>query len=129
MAGQDQVATSRHPSTGALIRTYPFQTGEDAEHVHNLSPKVGCVTPAAEPITDDGSIVGAQACADQVGQNLRDKGMLFPRQANILETEGATATRVAELMFDQGLATVDRLPEIRPWIEAMLYKPEYRQDA
>ena len=94
-------------------------------------PAIGLATYAARPtrITDECFIVAAEASADQVGQDLRDKGMLFPSQANILETEVATATRVAEYMFDQGLATAERPREIRPWIEAMLYKPEYRQEA
>ena len=48
-------------------------------------------------------------------------------QANILKTQVATATRMAEYISDQGLATVDRPREIKPWIKAMLYKPEYAQ--
>jgi malate dehydrogenase (oxaloacetate-decarboxylating)(NADP+) len=64
-------------------------------------------------------------CADQVGLELRAKGMLFPSQANILETEVTTATRVAEFMFDQGLAQVKRPHHIRGWIEGELYKPHY----
>ena len=94
-------------------------------------PAIGLATYAARPtrITDECFIAAAEASADQVGKDLRDRGMLFPSQANILETEVATATRVAEYMFDQGLATAERPREIRPWIEAMLYKPEYRQEA
>jgi malate dehydrogenase (oxaloacetate-decarboxylating)(NADP+) len=51
--------------------------------------------------------------------------MLFPSQANILETEVTTATRVAEFMFDKGLAQVERPRDIRAWIEGQLYKPQY----
>ena len=96
-----------------------------------IFPAIGLATYAARPtrITDECFIVAAEASTDQVGQDLRDKGMLYPSQANILQTEVATATRVAEYMFDQGLATAERPPEIRPWIEAMLYRPEYRQEA
>jgi hypothetical protein len=42
--------------------------------------------------------------------------MLFPSQANIL-TEVTTATRVAEFMFDGGLAQAERPRDIRTWIE------------
>ena len=92
-----------------------------------IFPAIGLATYAARPkrITDECFVAAAEASADQVGQDLRDKGMLFPSQSNILETEVATATRVAEFMFDQGLATAERPAEIRPWIEAMLYKPQY----
>ena len=57
----------------------------------------------------------------------RERGMLFPKQSHILETEITTATRVAEYIFDQGLATVERPKDVRAWIEAMTYKPEYKQ--
>jgi malate dehydrogenase (oxaloacetate-decarboxylating)(NADP+) len=52
--------------------------------------------------------------------------MLYPSQANILEIEVTTATRVAEYMFDQGLAQVERPANIREWIEGQLYTPRYR---
>ena len=51
--------------------------------------------------------------------------MLFPGQANILETEVTTATRVAEFMFDKGLAQAERPRDVRAWIEGQLYKPQY----
>jgi len=93
-----------------------------------IFPAIGLATYAARPthITDECFIVAAEASADQVGGDLREKGMLFPSQSNVLETEITTATRIAEYMFDQGLATAERPAEIRPWIEAMLYTPEYK---
>ena len=93
-----------------------------------IYPAVGLATYVARPrrITDACFIVAAQASADQVGPDLRAKGMLFPSQADILETEVTTATRVAEYMFDQGLAQVERPPDIRAWIEGQLYEPQYK---
>jgi malate dehydrogenase (oxaloacetate-decarboxylating)(NADP+) len=61
-----------------------------------------------------------------VGPDLRAKGMLFPSQADILQIELTTATRVAEFMFDQGLAQVARPRDIRTWIEGLIYKPQYQ---
>jgi len=92
-----------------------------------IFPAIGLATYAARPrrITDQCFIVAAQASADQVGPELRAKGMLFPSQGDILETEVTTATRVAEFMFDQGLAQVERPRDIRAWIEGQLYKPQY----
>ena len=37
----------------------------------------------------------------------------------------AGATRVAEFMFDTGLAQVARPCDIASWIEAQLYRPQY----
>jgi malate dehydrogenase (oxaloacetate-decarboxylating)(NADP+) len=92
-----------------------------------IFPAVGLATYATRPrrITDECFIVAAQASADQISPDLRAKGMLFPGQANILETEITTATRVAEFMFDEGLAQVKRPRDIRAWIEHQLYKPQY----
>jgi len=64
-------------------------------------------------ITDECFIVAAQASADQIGPDLRSKGMLFPGQDNILETEPQRQPRVAEFMFDEGLAQVER-PQRHP---------------
>src|SRR6202795_4930997 len=91
-----------------------------------IFPAVGLATYAARPrrITDECFIVAAQASADQISPDLRAKGMLFPGQDNILETEITTATRVAEYMFDEGLAQVKRPRDIRAWIEGQLYKPQ-----
>jgi malate dehydrogenase (oxaloacetate-decarboxylating)(NADP+) len=92
-----------------------------------IFPALGLATYLARPrrITDDCFIVAAEATADQVGPDLRAKGMLFPGQANILQTEVTTATRIAEFMFDKGLAQVERPRDIRAWIEGQLYKPQY----
>jgi malate dehydrogenase (oxaloacetate-decarboxylating)(NADP+) len=92
-----------------------------------IFPAIGLATYVARPrrLTDACFIAAAQASADQIGPDLRARGMLFPGQADILETEVTTATRVAEFMFDQDLAQVERPRDIRAWIEAQLYKPQY----
>ena len=92
-----------------------------------IFPAVGLATYVARPrrLTDACFIAAAEASADQVGPDQREKGMLFPSQADILETEVTTATRVAEFMFDQGLAEVERPRDVRAWIESQLYVPQY----
>ena len=92
-----------------------------------IFPAIGLATYVARPrrITDECFIAAAAASADQVGPDLRAKGMLFPSQTNILETEVTTATRVAEFMFDKGLAQVEKPHDIRAWIEGQLYQPQY----
>ncbi len=92
-----------------------------------IFPAIGLAVYATRPkrITDRMFIEAAKASADQVSRDDRDRGMLFPKQSHILETEITTATRVAEHIFDQGQATVERPKDVRAWIEAMTYKPEY----
>jgi malate dehydrogenase (oxaloacetate-decarboxylating)(NADP+) len=53
-------------------------------------------------------------------------GMLFPPRSNILEVEVRTAARVSELVFDAGLARVDRPADIDVFIRRHIYKPEYQ---
>src|SRR6202008_4270486 len=92
-----------------------------------IFPAVGLATYAARPrrLTDACFIAAAEASPDQVGPDLRAKGMLFPSQTDILETEVTTATRVAEFMFEKGLAQAERPRDTRAWIEGQLYKPQY----
>ena len=92
-----------------------------------IFPAIGLATYAARPrrITDECFIVAAEATAEQVGPELRAKGMLFPSQADILATGVTTASRVAEFMFENGLAQVARPRDIRAWIEGQLYHPRY----
>jgi malate dehydrogenase (oxaloacetate-decarboxylating)(NADP+) len=92
-----------------------------------IYPAIGLATYVARPklLTDECFIIAAQATADQVGDELRAAGRLFPNQSDILETEVTTAVRVVEFMFDKGLAQVERPKDIRAWIEAQLYVPRY----
>jgi malate dehydrogenase (oxaloacetate-decarboxylating)(NADP+) len=92
-----------------------------------IYPALGLATYVARPrrITDECFIVAAQASADQVGPELRARGMLFPSQSQILEMEVSTATRIAQFMFEKGLATVKQPADIRKWIEGQLYTPHY----
>jgi malate dehydrogenase (oxaloacetate-decarboxylating)(NADP+) len=49
--------------------------------------------------------------------------MLFPPQSNILEVEVQTAARVAKVVFDAGLARVDRPRDMVAFIRQHVYKP------
>lgn len=96
-----------------------------------IYPAIGLATFVARPtrLNDECFVVAAQATADQVNPELRAKGRLFPAQSNILQTEITTATRIAEFMFDSGLAQVDRPGDVRSWIEQQIYVPRYNGNA
>ena len=70
-------------------------------------------------------IEAAHAVADQVPPDLLKQGLLYPLQSNILETEIQTAARVAKLVFDSGLARVDRPADMVAFIRQHVYKPQY----
>ena len=73
-----------------------------------------------------GAATGATAVADQVTRAELDSGLLYPPQSNILQTEIATAVKVCEVIFDRGLADVERPGDIRAFVGSQLYTPEYR---
>jgi malate dehydrogenase (oxaloacetate-decarboxylating)(NADP+) len=93
-----------------------------------IFPAVGMAIYAtnAKRVTDEMFIEAAHAVADQVTPEQLKLGMLFPPQSNILEVEVQTAARVAKLVFDAGLARVDRPANMETFIRRHLYKPEYQ---
>ena len=92
-----------------------------------IFPAVGLAIYLTRPqrATDEMFIEAAKGLADQVSPEQLKLGMLYPPQSAILKVEVETAARVAEFMFDNGLATVERPAEIRSWVEGQLYHPQY----
>jgi malate dehydrogenase (oxaloacetate-decarboxylating)(NADP+) len=92
-----------------------------------IFPAVGMAIFAtqAKRVTDEMFIEAGQAVADQVPPELLKQGLLYPLQSNILETEIQTAARVAKLVFDSGLARVERPADMVSFIRRHVYKPEY----
>ena len=64
--------------------------------------------------------------ADQVPSALLNQRLLYPLQSDILEIEIQTAARVAKLVFDSGLARVNRPADMVAFIREHVYKPEYQ---
>jgi malate dehydrogenase (oxaloacetate-decarboxylating)(NADP+) len=75
--------------------------------------------------TDEMFIEAAKGLAGQVSPEQLKLGILYPPQSDILKVEVRTAERVAEFIFDNGLATVERPADIRSWIKEQLYHPQY----
>jgi malate dehydrogenase (oxaloacetate-decarboxylating)(NADP+) len=79
----------------------------------------------AKRVSDELFIEAAKAVADQVSPELLKQGLLYPLQANILETEIKTAARVAKLVFDSGLAGIERPADMEALIRSHVYTPAY----
>jgi malate dehydrogenase (oxaloacetate-decarboxylating)(NADP+) len=75
--------------------------------------------------TDEMFIEAAKGLAGQVSPEQLKLGILYPPQSDILKVEARTAERVAEFIFDKGMATVERPGDIRSWIAEQLYHPQY----
>jgi malate dehydrogenase (oxaloacetate-decarboxylating)(NADP+) len=94
-----------------------------------IFPAVGMAIYAtnAKRATDEMFIEAAHAVADQVTPEQLKLGMLFPPQSTMLEVEVQTAARVAKLVFDAGLARVERPANIEKFIRQHVYKPQYQK--
>lgn len=94
-----------------------------------IFPAVGMAIFAtqAKRVSDKMFIEAAQAVADQLTPELLKQGLLYPLQSNILEVEIQTAAQVAKLVFDSGLARVDRPADMVAFIRRHVYKPEYQK--
>lgn len=92
-----------------------------------IFPAIGMAVFATEAtrVTDEMFIEAARAVADEVPDDLLQQGLLYPLQAQILETEIRTAARVAELIFDLKLARVPRPHDMVAFIREHVYKPDY----
>ncbi len=93
-------------------------------------PAIGLAVYATQAtrITDEMFVEAARATASQLTPDQLAKGMLFPPQSDIFNVEITTAIKVAELVFERGLAQVERPADIRAWINCMVYKPEYHPE-
>jgi malate dehydrogenase (oxaloacetate-decarboxylating)(NADP+) len=79
----------------------------------------------ARHVTDEMVIEAAHAVASQVTPQQLTLGMLFPPQSAMLETGIRAAAQVADLVFDAGLARVDRPDDIQAFIRQHVYQPQY----
>jgi malate dehydrogenase (oxaloacetate-decarboxylating)(NADP+) len=81
----------------------------------------------AKRFTDEMFIEAGHAVADQVPEELLKQGLPYPLQSNILEIEIQTAARVAKLVFDAGLARVERPADMVAFIREHVYTPKYSE--
>jgi len=92
-----------------------------------IFPAMGMAVLATQStrVTEQMFIVAAKAVAEQVTQENIDVGLIYPPQSNILDASLHTAAKIAEYIFDNGLARVDRPKDIEAHVRAMAYKPAY----
>lgn len=92
-----------------------------------IFPAMGMAVLATQAtrVTQDMFIVAAQAVAELVTQAELDSGLIYPPQHDIRAASLHVAARIAERIFDKGLARVERPADIAAHIEAMAYQPAY----
>jgi malate dehydrogenase (oxaloacetate-decarboxylating)(NADP+) len=94
-----------------------------------IFPAMGMAVLATQSsrVTEEMFIVAAKAVADQVTQDELDSGLIYPPQSQILNASLRTATKIAEYIFEQGLARVKKPKDIEAHIHKMAYKPVYEK--
>ena len=94
-----------------------------------IFPAMGMAVYATEAsrVTDDMFIVAAKAVAEQVGEDSLQVGLIYPPQSKILTASLHVAERVAENIFDSGLARIARPKDVGGLIRDKTYVPAYRR--
>lgn len=90
-----------------------------------IFPAIGMAVFATEAkrVTDSMFIEAAKAVASEVSDQQLDKGLLYPPQEHILDTEVRVAARVAKEIFSLKLARVKKPPHLEKWIRSKVYQP------
>jgi len=92
-----------------------------------IFPAMGMAVLATEAkrVTEEMFIIAARAVAEQVTEANLAIGLIYPPTSNILAASLHTAGRIAEYIFDHGLAGVPRPTDIDAHIRVRAYKPVY----
>jgi malate dehydrogenase (oxaloacetate-decarboxylating)(NADP+) len=77
-------------------------------------------------VTDEMFINAAKAVGEQVTEANLEAGLIYPPLSEILAMSLHVARRVAETIFEAGLAGIDRPADLKSFIDRMAYRPEYR---
>jgi len=92
-----------------------------------IFPAMGMAVLATEAsrVPEELFITAAKAVAAQVPESDLDSGLIYPPQSHILEASLTTATKIAEVIYDRGLARHPRPADIGAHIRSLAYNPVY----
>ena len=93
-----------------------------------IFPAMGMAVYATEAkrVTDEMFITAAKAVAEQVTDANLETGLIYPPLSEIRATSLHVALRVAETIFDAGVAGIERPADLKDFIERMAFRPQYR---
>jgi malate dehydrogenase (oxaloacetate-decarboxylating)(NADP+) len=90
-------------------------------------PAVGLAVYATEAtrVTDEMFIVAARAVAEQVSEQNLHMGLIYPPQSRIREASLHVAARVAEHIYEVGLAGTDKPADVEAYVHSRAWRPAY----
>jgi malate dehydrogenase (oxaloacetate-decarboxylating)(NADP+) len=74
-------------------------------------------------------LAAARALAEQVSPQDLAQGSLYPPLSTVRSVSAHIAAAVAEVAFAQGHAGIAKPPQLRAFMEAQMYVPDYPQYA
>jgi malate dehydrogenase (oxaloacetate-decarboxylating)(NADP+) len=92
-----------------------------------IYPAVGLAIYATEAarVTDEMFLKAAEALAARTTAAELTVGLIYPPIERIHQSAVEVAIEVARLVFDRGLARVERPADIAAWIRSKVYDPSY----
>ncbi|HWR94983.1 MAG TPA: NAD-dependent malic enzyme [Flavobacterium sp.] len=92
-----------------------------------IFPALGMAIYATEAkrVTDEMLLIAAEAVAEQVSESDYEKGLIYPNVNDILKVSIKVAERVAEYIFESGLAGVNKPNNIKEFIYSKMHVPSY----
>jgi malate dehydrogenase (oxaloacetate-decarboxylating)(NADP+) len=86
---------------------------------------LGAVATGSSRITDRMFSTAARTLASMVQQSDLDMGRMFPSLARIREISLVIGTAVAESVFKDGFARIERPADLSAAVKAAMWEPEY----
>lgn len=86
---------------------------------------LGVVACEARRVTDRMFAQAARCLASQVQQSDLDMGRIYPALAKIRDVSAHIGAAVAEVAFDEGLAGVERPPDVLAFVKSKMWEPLY----
>ena len=93
-----------------------------------IFPAVGLAVFATEAkrVTDEMFVTAAEAVAEEITDENFAKGLIYPLINDILQVSFNVAIKVAEKIFESGLAGIEKPKDIRKFIKSKMYEPTYK---